>query len=277
MDADQSDLVPLDARPPLAAYLRSIWERREFATMVPMGELKAQNMNTVLGGLWHLLNPLLLVGVYFIIFGVILKVGDRGTDNFIAFLTIGIFVFFYTRKSIQQGARALVTNLALIRSIKFPRVILPISAVVGETAALVPAVLAMLTVALLTGERPHLTWFLLFPIFSLQAVFNFGAACLVSRLTDHFHDVQHLLPYALQIWFYLSGVLYSVDAFVGDPTARAVMKANPAYIFITLVRDAVLEGAFSPRLLLAASAWAITLAIGGFVYFRQREQEYGHG
>jgi teichoic acid transport system permease protein len=271
------ELIRLDVKAPLAAYVRAVWERRQFASMVAMAQLRAQNMDTVLGGVWHLLNPLLLVGVYFLIFGVILDVGERGTDNFVAFLSCGIFVFFYTRKCLQQGARTVVTNLPLIRSIKFPRVILPLSAVLTETIALVPAVAVMLLVALLTGERPMLAWVLLLPIFALQMVFNFGAAAAMARLTDHFHDVQQVLPFVMQVWFYFSGVLYSVDAFVTDPVAAAVMKADPAYVYITLVRDAVLHGETSPALWTGAVAWALVVGAGGFVFFRAREERYGSG
>ena len=270
-------LIRVGARVPLRDYARAVWERREFAATIPIGELKARNMDTVLGGLWHLLNPLLLVAVYYVTFGLILDTGDRGTDNFVAFLACGVFVFFFTRKCIQQGARTVVVNLPLIRSITFPRVILPLAAVVGETIALGPAVVAMLGVALLTGERPHWTWALLVPIFALQAVFNFGAAAFMARLTDHFRDVQQFLPYVIQIWLYLSGVLYSVDAFVTDPLANAAMKANPIYVFVTLVRDAVLEGQTSAVLWAGAVAWSMVTAVAGFAFFRAREQEYGRG
>jgi teichoic acid transport system permease protein len=271
------DLIQLGRPPALGAYLRAIWSRREFAVTVPLGELKAQNMDTVLGGLWHLLNPLLLVGVYYTIFGLILNIGDRGTDNFIAFLTVGIFTFFYTRKSLQSGAKAIVSNLPLIRSIRFPRAVLPISAVVGETVALVPAVAAMLAVVIVTGEAPHFTWLLLAPVFALQAAFNLGLAFFVARLTDHFRDTERFLPYLLQIWFYLSGVLYSVDYFITDPVARSLFVANPAYVFVTLAREAVLHAATSIHLWLIAAAWSTVVLCAGFAFFRAREQDYGHG
>jgi teichoic acid transport system permease protein len=268
-------LVRLGGIPPLPAYLRSIWSRRELALSMPLGELRAQNMDTVLGGAWHLLNPLLLVGVYYVVFGLILDVGSRGTDNFIAFLSCGIFTFFYTRKSIQSGARTIVANVGLIRSIKFPRAILPISAVIGETAALAPAVAALVLIALLSGERPHLTWLLLLPIFALQAVLNLGAAFFIARLADHFHDVQQLIPYVMTIWMYLSGIFYEVDAFVRDDRARLLFRLNPIYAYATLVRDAVLHGTTQPDLWVVAASWALVAVTAGFFWFRRREQAYG--
>jgi len=270
-------LVKLGAPPSLREYLSSIWARRELATSIPLGELKAQNQDTVLGGLWHLLNPLLLVLVYYVVFGLILRVGDRGTDNFVAFLSTGIFTFFFTRKSVQSGAKSIVSNLGLIRSIQFPRAILPIAAVLGETIAMGPAIATMFAVVVLTGEPPRLTWLLVIPIFTVQAMFNLGLAMGVARLTDHFHDVQQLLPYLMTIWMYLSGLFYNVDAFLTDPTALAVFKANPAYAFMQLVRDALLAGSTDVGLWLLVLGWTVVSATVGFIYFRAREGEYGRG
>lgn len=270
-------LVQLGQRPLLKRYLRDIWARRELALTLPLGELRAQNMNTVLGGAWHLLNPLLLVAVYYVVFGVILGVGDRGTDNFIAFLAIGIFAFFYTRKSVQAGSKAIISNMQLIRSIKFPRAILPIAAVVGEAIALGPAVIAMLSVALLTGESVHASWLLILPIFALQTVLNLGLAFFVARVTDHFRDTDRFLPYVLQLWFYLSGVLYAVDHFVGEGLVRQLFVYNPAYAFITLAREAVLDGTTTLHLWGVAGGWSVSLLIIGFFFFRAREESYGRG
>lgn len=269
-------MIRLGERLGLGAYLRAIWARRELAVNMPLGELRAQNMNTVMGNLWHLLNPVMLVGVYFVVFGLILKVGDRGIDNFLGFLTIGIFVFFYTRKSIQSAAKSITASSWLIQSIRFPRAILPLSAVIGETIALAPATAVLLLVILGTGERLHPAWLLVVPIFLLQGLFNLGLGFLSARLADHFQDVNHILPYLLSIWFYLSGVMYS-EQFVTDPTALRIFRANPMYVFITLVREALMHGTTSVELWLVALAWTVPLLVVGFLYFRAREQEYGHG
>jgi teichoic acid transport system permease protein len=261
----------------LRPYLRSVWERREFALALPSGDLKAQNMDTLFGGLWHLLNPLLLVGVYYIVFGLILQTENRGRVNFIAFLTVGIFVFFYTRKSIQAGARTLVVNLPLIRSIKFPRAVLPIAAVIGETIALGPALVCMAIVTLFAGAVPRLAWLLVVPALVMQLAFNLGAACCAARLTDHFRDVQQLIPYLMTIWMYLSGVLYDVDTFIDDPLVLWVFKLNPMYAYVELVRDALLDGTTDWRLWVSGAGWAVVVLVAGFAFFRRREHAYGRG
>jgi teichoic acid transport system permease protein len=273
--ATHPDLIQLGGKPQLGHYLRSIWQRREFATAIASGELRAQHMDTALGNLWHVLNPLMLVGVYYLMFGVILDV-SRGVDNFVAFLVVGIFVYHYSQKSVLAGAKSITNNEGLIRAIQFPRAILPISTVIGQTLAFLPAVAIMLTVALITGERPHVMWLGLLPLFAIQAVWNCGAAFVVARLTDRYRDVQQVLPYIFRLFFYLSGVLYSVDVFVPDEYT-IFFDLNPFYVFITAARDLVLHQTFTLHYWASGLAWAVGLVVVGFLFFRNAEHEYGRG
>lgn len=274
--ATNAGLIKLGQSPRIGPYLRSMWARREFAMAVPLGQLRAQNFDTVLGALWHLLNPLFLAGVYYLVFGVILNT-RRDVDNFVAFLTIGVFVFYFTSKCITSGASSITRSVGLIRSINFPRAILPLSSVIGETLAFLPAVLVMLVIALVTGEPPHLTWLLLVPIFAVQMVFNLGLSLVLARMSDHFLDVQQVLPYLIRIWMYFSGVFYVINASVTNPVLNLALKGNPAHVFITLARDAVLENRTNGKYWAVAVAWAVIVFVGGFIYFKARERSYGRG
>src|SRR5688500_13205227 len=102
-------LARLGTRPRLADYLRTMWQRREFAAATPRAELESQHRNTVLGSVWHLLDPFILVGVYYLIFGVLVSL-DRGVDNLVGFLAIGVFVWHFTTKSVKSGAKSITTN-----------------------------------------------------------------------------------------------------------------------------------------------------------------------
>jgi teichoic acid transport system permease protein len=101
--------------------------------------------------MWHLLNPILLIAVYYLVFGVILRI-DNEVDNFIAFLGIGIFAYHWSQKTITGGAKAITSNEGLIRSLQFPRALLPLATVVQEVLAFLPGVAVMVAVVLLTGE-----------------------------------------------------------------------------------------------------------------------------
>lgn len=270
-----SHLSQLGVKPDLGAYLRGIWARREFLITVPINELRAQNQNTVLGNLWHLLNPLFLAGVYYLVFGVILNARGR-VENYPAFLITGLFTFFFTQKAIMAGTRTIIANIKLIRSISFPRAILPISAVIGEGIAQVPALTAMVALVLITGVSPSPAWLLVIPIMVVQAFFNLGWAFLSSRLTFHFRDVQQFLPYVMRIWLYFSGVFFAAD-FVPAGTPRRIFEMNPMYQFIHLNRLALLDGTIDLALLGSVSMWAVAALLFGFFFFRAHETEYGRG
>jgi teichoic acid transport system permease protein len=275
---DVPPLVRLGGKPGIGEYIRSLWTRREFALAIPRAELRAKNQNTVLGGLWHVLNPLMLVGVYYVVFDLILDT-SRGVENFLAFLTIGVFVFHLTSKSVNAASKSITSNEGLLRAVAFPRAILPLSVVLSEFLAFSYALIVMVAVVLLTGEPLYWTWVLIVPAIALQLLFNAGLALFVARLTSHFRDVSQVLPYLLRMWLYFSGVLYEPTHFVAEGSlALRILQANPAYVYINLVRTAVLEQKPPPAMeWIEAAAWGTVVLVIGFLYFRAREHEYGRG
>ena len=98
----------------LIPYLRELWGRRSYIWYVAANELRSRQITTVLGNLWHLLNPALTIAVYYVIFGLLLKT-TSGVDNFFLFLTIGLFLFQFTQKATIDGAKSIVDNIGLSR------------------------------------------------------------------------------------------------------------------------------------------------------------------
>ena len=276
--AEAPPLARLGVRPRLRDYVRSLWDRREFAIAIPSAELQAQHRHTALGGLWHLLDPILSVAIWWLLFGVILNV-TRGVDNVVGFLAIGVFIFHFTLKAVKSGARAITSNESLLRAISFPRAILPLSVVLAEFVALGYALSAMFMIVLLTGEEPAWTWLLILPMVFLQFLFNVGLALFMARLADHFRDVVQILPYGLRVWGMLSGVFYPVARRLADhPRLFAIMQVNPAYLFMELPRRAILENAApSGREWMILGIWAVATMIIGFLFFVGRETQYGRG
>lgn len=269
------DLRRLGVTPSVRDYLRDIWNRREFMVTLPLNQLRSQNQNTVLGNAWHLLNPLFLALVYYIVFGIILG-ASRGIENYPAFLITGLFTFYFTNKSVNSGTGTIVSNIKLIQTLTFPRAILPISSVIGEFVAQMYAMVAMLVLVILTGVTPKLTWLIVPFIFVLQAVFNLGATFIAARATFHFRDVAQFLPYVLRIWLYLSGIFFGIEM-VPDGWPRFVFQLNPLWSFIHLTRLAVLDGATSLLHWSMALGWSLVALALGFFFFRARETEYGRG
>lgn len=271
------DLYPVGAPLGLREYAAAVWLRRDFILQVPLGRLRAQTHSTVLGGLWHLLNPLLFASIYYFVFGVVFEGRDE-IPNYAAFLIAGLFSFLYTQRVATTGARAITGNRSLIGQVNFPRVVLPLSATIAESISHLWAVAALLGIVLLTGEPITVAWLLLLPVLFLQCLFNFGLALVVARLGFHFRDVEQFLPYALRMWMYLSGIFYTlgfVSERLGDNWILALFEWNPAYAFATLTRSALLEQhSAGGQEWLVAATWALALVVAGFFFFRAREIDY---
>lgn len=269
-------------RPPsLPDYLGRMWRARDFIIFVPLGQLRAQTHNTILGSAWHLLNPLLNALLYYFVFGVLFQ-AVRSVENYATFLVIGIFTFLYTSRTILACARSMTGNLNLITQIRFPRAALPLSAVIAETISHAVAVTALLGMVVVLGEVPSIGWFAVVPIIALQMAFNLGMGFVVARLTFHYRDLTNFLPHALRFWMYLSGLFFTVELVVGrlgaDSPLVTVFELNPAYIFMALMRGALMEQfTVGGEHVWHAAVWAVFILAAGFAFFRSREVEYSSG
>lgn len=276
VDATSPVLLPVANVPSLFDYVKEAWRYRDFTVALAVADARSSHVDSVLGNVWQLLNPALLVAVYYLIFGVLFDV-TRGMDNYLGFLVVGVFLFTFIRRSTGSGARAVVNNRSLIQSIRFPRVVLPIGNTLFELFTFLPTIAVMLFVELLTGESVELTWLLLVPLVALLFVFNVGLSMFASRLTVRFRDLEEVLPFMLRLWFYMSGVLYPASR-IGDKlsgTWQTIFEANPAHVYIEIGRDAILDGTASWRLWAVGVAWAVVVVVVALVFFRRHELEYG--
>ena len=267
-------LVEMGRRPPIKQYFVLLWSRREFALLVPLGELRQRNMDTVLGGLWHLLNPLFQAGIYYLLFGVLLQ-QRSGVENYPAWLIVGLFTFGFTQKTVQSAARVVVSKAQMLRSLNFPAVILPISTNISELLAFIPALVVMMLAVLVTGEGVGLAWLFLPIALSMQLMFNLGLSLIVARLTVDFRDLDNLLSHLLRIWLYFSGVLFPIGL-APEGWIRTLLQLNPSHVFIELSRGILLERSLDTVATGAALAWSVSVLLVGGLFFYQREGRYSN-
>jgi len=273
---DQRDdgLFPIGQIEPLGSYVRQLWRRRDFIVQVPLNELRVQHANTLLGNLWLVLNPLLQVTVYFIVFGLIIRT-DRGVDDFLVFLTIGVFTFYFSQRIITNGARSIQTNIGLIRSMRFPRAVLPIGSTVAGVLSFGPILLIMLAITLSHGNWPNARWTMLVPLFIGQVLFSAGGSFFVARMNHVYSDLENTLPFLFRLVFYMSGVLYSVDRFIDGPTVRTLFAFNPMYCFLSIWRWVLMGLDVSTSVWIGFLGWSIITPVVGFFFFRAGESSYG--
>ena len=236
-------LKPSAARPPLVEYIRRIWRRRYFVTGFAAAQNVAMYTEARLGQVWQILTPLLNVAVYYLIFGLILNT-KRGVPDFIAFLVIGVFIFNFTQRSFIISSRVMWDSLPLIRALYFPRACLPLGYVLIELQQLGISLIVIFATVLAVGQPVTWYWLLIIPVLVMQTLFNIGAAFILARFGAGFDDVSQLLPFIVRTWFYASGVMFSIQTFStlrNHPTLTRILQYNPAAIYITLTRNALLE------------------------------------
>jgi len=245
---------------------------------MPIDKFRSRNQNTVLGNAWNLLNPLLTAAVYFLIFGVILN-ASRGIDNFILWLVVGLFAFRLTQSTVQLGAISITGNQGLVRSLRFPRVLLPTASSIGELITFAFEVVILLVFAIATGEG--LSWRLVFmpAVVALHTMFNLACAMIAARLNDSFRDFERFLPFVFQISRYLSGVMIPLARFEEQaPKAiHVILSSNPLVWILDMYRWVFLGDASGVTMLTVLLAAGISLAFFAFAlkFFVAAEHRYG--
>ncbi|MET9297649.1 ABC transporter permease [Streptomyces sp. NPDC003077] len=280
--AERYGLSVSGARPSLPEYTRRLWARRHFVTAFATARLTATYTTARLGQAWQVVTPLLNAGVYYLIFGVLLRT-SHGVPDFIPFLCAGIFFFTFTQSAVLAGTRAISGNLGLVRALHFPRAALPLAATLMQLQQLVFSMGALTVIVLVCGVPITWHWLLLIPTLLLQTVFNAGLALIMARIGARSTDISQLMPFVLRTWMYCSGVFYDLAAFTKNaPHAIAVLlDCNPALVYIDLARYALLDSqrahALPPYVWPLALGWALVIGVGGYVFFWKAEERYGRG
>jgi teichoic acid transport system permease protein len=264
-------------RTPPDIYFEQLWRRRHFILAESRAKVAGKSSRNLLGYAWLVLNPLLNgLGFYFI-FGFILNT-SRGIENFVGFLLIGVFFFQFTIRTVTGGAQSIRNGQSMIRAFAFPRAALPISVVVREVMNFLPTFVVMVIIILLFPPGENLTWrvLLIVPCFLLQVIFVQGCAFIVARLCHMVPDLVNIIQVGSRFWLYASGVFFSIDRFVDHPVLTAIMKINPMYSYLQIVRNSLLYGTDSPIWMwLLGAGWAISFLIFGFLFFYRGEETYG--
>lgn len=271
-------LTKVGGRPPLLRYLAEVLRRREFIYSLARYRLEAENGRNRLGMGWVVLKPLLNAAVYGLVFGFLLQT-SRGVESFVAFLVIGVLMFEYFSTCFTTGAKSITSNAALVQSLSFPRMSLPLALVAQRFMQFVPMVVIMAAVALAYGSVPDVEWLLLVPLVLLFTVFNTGLTLITARLTVHFRDLTQLLPFVSRFFFYTSGIFYSIDQrFDAGSIFRTVADAQPIHEFLSLGRAILLDGpsyTMPWHFWAYASAWSVAVLVFGTIYFWAAEERYG--
>ena len=259
--------------------LRELWRHRALVGVLVAREVKARYRGSVLGFFWSLLNPLLMLAVYALVFQLLLPNRSPSTSPYALFLFCGLLPWNWLSSSITDAASSLLTHGALLRKILFPAEVLPAVSVFAQGVHFLLA-LPVLLAALVAGAfgafgtRVPLGWSLVqvAGLLVLQAVLLLGIGLFLAALTVHFRDVRDLLQTALSVLFFATPILYTLDDL---PKSRltGLLSLNPFAPLFAGWHDALFYGRFSPPATwgAAAAVSVVAFALGWAFFDRLRD------
>lgn len=263
---------------PLGEYSREVWRRRYFAFTLAWSRYRARNTQDRLGALWNVLRPLLQAGVYAAVFGLILRGSTAKPPNYVEFVTAGVFTFTFLGGCLTQGSKSIVGDLGLVRTLRFPRAVLPVAAALQQFYAFLPAVGVLAVLLLALGNVPRPEWLLLPVGVLLMAIFGVGISLICARVTTLVRDFSHLLPFVIRILFYVSGVIIDVRRIrsPSHPWLEDLLRNNPFHVYIELIRQSLLSShEVQMHYWRWGAIWAVGTLLVGFVFFWRGEESYG--
>lgn len=278
--ATSQGLHRVGARPPLREYLKQAWQRRDFAITMARYKIRSANERNRLGMLWVVLQPMLNALIYGTIFGLLQSRSSRPAD-FAAFVVVGVFLFSFFSSSLTNGAKAITGNTALVQSLAFPRITLPIAVVIENFLKLLPSLGVMAIIMIVFGHWPTWHWLLMVPLLLLYSMLCTGIALIGARLTVHVRDLTQLLPFISRLFFYTSGVLFQPDKLLSkDHPLLTLFDVHPIYETLALARHFLMDNHRMAHGLVLEYAgfltlWAVAVFVFGVLFFWAAEERYG--
>jgi lipopolysaccharide transport system permease protein len=250
-----------------AAQVADLWTYRELLRILVWRELKIRYRQTLLGAGWILLQPLLTLVVMSAVFGAMLRVPSHGVPYPI-FVLSALLPWSYFASSINRGCLSLLSNAHIIRKIYFPRILIPISAVLAGLVDLLVGMVLLAGVLLLYGTPPSLRLALIVPLTLVLALVALAFSLWASAANVRYRDLSFVVPFVTQIWMYLTPVIYPLD--LVPARYRFVLEINPMTPVVSAFRWAVTGDANPcPPLVNAVSlGLAGVLLLGGVMVFR---------
>jgi len=261
----------------MLATIREAWLRRAVIAHFVSLHLTTSYRTKALGFLWALLDPLLFMGVYYLVFGYLIA---QRPPEFMIHIFVGVISFRFLNRSMSQGASVLRSQSATIKEIKFPKVALPFSVVIARIFDFVAGWIIAIPLAFVFGVEPNAAWLVLPVLMLIQAVFVTGFTLITAYVGVFFADIENILDVGLRLWFYLSPVLYPISVVqdkidkLDQPILMQIYLLNPMVHVLQAYEAPVVESRLPDAsfVLGAAVSALVAFTLGLFVFTRAEGQ-----
>jgi lipopolysaccharide transport system permease protein len=255
-----------------AVDVAELWKARELLLFLTWRDVRVRYRQTVLGGLWAVLQPALAVAIFTLFFGELIGVPSDGVP-YPVFALAGLIPWTFFAHGVTVGSASLVANEQLVRRVYFPRLVVPASAVLAGAVDAVVSSLLLVAMALAFGHAPQLTWALVPLALTMAGLAALGVAILLSAVNVRYRDVQQIVPFFVQLWMFASPVVYP-SALLAEPW-RTLYGLNPMVGVIEAMRWALFRTTAPPIATVALSlAVTLVVVVAGTLYFRRTERTF---
>jgi ABC-type polysaccharide/polyol phosphate export permease len=254
----------------MSTYL-DVLRYRELLGNLFRRDLQAKYRGSALGVLWTVANPIMLMGVYLLVFGVVWKSNFATIDHYPLFLLTGLSLWTFFAAAVQSSTRSMLDNANLIRKTRFPRQLVPLSVVFAHLVSFVVMLSVLLVVNFIVLPRVRATEWLAIPLAVLFVGLVCGIALALASLNVLFRDIEFIVAALLVPLFFLTPILYSLTGAELEKhrhVVEVIHWVNPLSPAIEAVRAPLFAGTL-PRwtdALYLVVACAIALAVGAFVF-----------
>ena len=259
----------------LTTTARSMVTAWDLLVAVTLRDVKVRYQGTVLSYIWWIARPLALGLVLYFALGRVLRLDVEGSGVYVAnygvFLIAGLFPWFWFSGAVQQSASAIVANGGLLKKVRFPRLILPLSAVFFNTVQFLLTLPILAVFVLVAGIDPDITWAVGIPLLlGLQLVMLMGLGMLVAALNVFFRDLGPLIEVVLLLMFYTSGVIFPLERV--PERFQPIVKLSPMTTLLEAWRDLFLRGSLPGLELWPAVVGTAVVVVIGVTTFRTLER-----
>ena len=238
-------------------------------------DFKLRFFGSFLGYLWTLMRPLLLFGVIYVVFTEVVRFGE-GVEHYPVYLLMAIVMFSFFSEATSRGVTSLVERENLLRKIRFPRLVIPLSVTLAAFFNLCASLVAVFVFVFISGVPVRPDWIQMPLLIAMLVVFTTGVTMLVSALYVRYRDMEPIWEVFLQVLFYATPILY-VITFVPEEW-RKIAASNPIATILTQMRHALIDenAPTAPtvlggwvELLIPVGIVAAIFAVGFWVFFKE--------